>query len=378
MFFNKDSLMLKKAFRAGEIYLNYKNGSKVLQVYPKVHAITDKGSHKQFVFTLPTGFDPKIVKKNEYAFKQVFGDNIHLDGDVKKFVLTVFKNSMPKTLKYDFKRFKEHLTGEIPILVGVNHSGQIITYDMAQYPHLLIAGETGSGKSTQLRSILTTLILNNNPDELRLILGDLKRSEFHVFRRVIHVDSISTNVHDLLSALISIESELQQRGDLLDHYEKAHIKDLPVKLPNIIVCIDEVALLKAEKEIMFILEDISAIGRALGVYLILSMQRPDRDVLNGKLKNNLTVRMAFKHSDKINSEITLGRGTGYNAGDISIETPGRMYFKRENIEEIQTPYLDLEKAKKLLEPFKSKTNKAAKNRRSTNDLSNIFGMLGDE
>lgn len=72
------------------------------------------------------------------------------------------------------------------------------------------------------------------------------------------------------------------------------------------------------------IEEISTIGRALGVYLILSMQRPDADVLDGKLKNNLTVRMAFRHADEINSRITIGSG---EAAEIKQSEKGRMVLK---------------------------------------------------
>jgi S-DNA-T family DNA segregation ATPase FtsK/SpoIIIE len=328
---------------------------------------------------LPTGFDPKIVKKNEYAFKQVFGENIRIDGGVKKFVLTVYNKSMPKSFTYNFEQIKPYLSKlEIPIVCGLDRNGEMVVYDMAERPHLLIAGSTGSGKSSQLRSILTTLILTNSPKKIRLVLGDMKKSEFFLFRRVEHVDSISSNPNELRNALLSVEQELKIRGDVLDREEKAHIHDVKGDYPNIIVCIDEVALLQQEKEIMSIVEEISAIGRALGTYVILSQQRSDSQVLNGRLKNNLSaVRMAFRHADRINSSITLGDGTGFDASDISIDTPGRMYLRMDDIIEIQAPYLDLEKAKKLLESFKSKPNKAA-NKQATNDLSNIFGMLGDE
>lgn len=97
------------------------------------------------------------------------------------------------------------------------------------------------------------------------------------------------------------------------------------------------------------IEEISTIGRALGVYLILSMQRPDADVLDGELKNNLTVRMAFHHADEINSRITIGSG---EAAEIKQSEKGRMVLKLDGCQFVQGPHLELEEARELLEPYK--------------------------
>jgi len=95
-----------------------------------------------------------------------------------------------------------------------------------------------------------------------------------------------------------------------------------------------VVLLKKETDVMDILEEISSIGRSLGVFLILSMQRPDSKLLDGKLKVNLTVRMGFKTADKTNSRII---GT---PGSEKLNTPGRMVLKiNSDLQEVQSPEL---------------------------------------
>src|SRR5690606_15887046 len=112
---------------------------------------------------------------------------------------------------------------------------------------------------------------------------------------------------------------------------------------------DEVALLKKEKDIMELIEAISAIGRALGVLLILSMQRPDADVLDGKIKNNLTVRMALRHADGINSRITLG---SEEAATIAQSQKGRFYMALDCLKQVQAPLLSVPDAKELLAAHK--------------------------
>ncbi|WP_157911730.1 FtsK/SpoIIIE domain-containing protein [Alteribacter populi] len=344
---------LKKAFTVAEIYREY-NGfdGKKGRIYPKIHSVRETGDSREYVFTLPTGLDPRDLTKKDYVFRQVFGDKLEFDGEIKRFTLTVYYRSLPSSAPYLRVDLPSKLSDmRLPILCGVDRYGETVSYDMAEYPHLLIAGETGSGKSTQVRSIITTLIRNVGADKLTLYMADLKRSEFHIFKRVKHVPEVMTKTAKLKSRVSKLRKEMERRGDLLDEHEVTHVDELPAdKRPKyIVLCIDEVAMLQKENVIMEGIEEISAIGRALGVFLLLSMQRPDRNVLDGKLKNNLTVRMAFRHSDGINSRITIGT---QDAKDISIEERGRMYLKLEDLTLIQAPYLTDKEARKLLDPYR--------------------------
>lgn len=370
---------LQKAFKLGDIGINYSYGNTSGKIYPKIQRVTFTDDTLKYVFTLPVGMDPKLIIKHEYCFRQVFGQNIEIKGDVKTFALTVFTASLPSEITYEYEQYQEQLTAfKLPILCGVDRFGTNVLYDMVQYPHLLIAGETGSGKSTQLRSILSTLIQNVPPDRLQLFLCDMKRSEFHVFRRVESVQCVLTTPSEMAPMLLHLQDECRKRGDLLDHYEVAHIDEVDDKLPYIVLCIDEVALLKKEKDLMEIVEEISAIGRALGVFLILSMQRPDSQILDGKLKNCLTVRMGFKCADLINSRII---GT---PGSEKLKSNGKMLLKldgMDSIKEIQAPYLSIERCKKILEGYKSRiTKKPLKSKYEPSDdiIEGIFEVLDDE
>jgi S-DNA-T family DNA segregation ATPase FtsK/SpoIIIE len=300
-------------------------------------------------FSLPTGLDPKEIKKKEYCFHQVFGQNIEIKGEVKEFKLTVYADTLPSELTYDFEAYSPSFKGmALPIVAGMDLNGKLIVFDMVENPHLLIAGETGSGKSTQIRSVLATLIQALPPDRLELFLCDLKRSEFHLFRQIEHVRGLFVSPSEMFPMLQYLQKEMRFRGDKLDLHEVTHIDELASPPPYIILCIDEVALLQKETRLMDLVEEISAIGRALGVFLILSMQRPDRKVLDGKLKNNLTVRMGFKCADLINSRII---GT---PGSEKLKKDGRMLLKSKDydLKEIQAPFLEPEEAKKILEPYK--------------------------
>ncbi|MEH7442777.1 cell division protein FtsK, partial [Bacillus sp. JJ1122] len=164
-----------------------------------------------------------------------------------------------------------------------------------------------------------------------------------------HVQGLFNSVREMLPMLEYLQKEMKERGDLLDHHEVAHIDDIPNPPPYIILCIDEFALLKKEKKIWDLIEQISSIGRALGVFLILSVLRPDRNIMDGALKNNLTVRMGFRCADLINARII---GT---PGSEKLTKEGRMLLKiskEKDLKEIQAPYLTLEACKNILEGYK--------------------------
>lgn len=340
---------MRKLFQAGDVCFKRKvRQGKEIRAYPQVSRVTVYHDCVQVVFILPNGLDPQEVRKREWLFEQTFGDNIELSGSSKTFTLNIYGQDVQR-FNYDQDAIEKAVEGlRLPIYVGRSRTGEDV-YDMTKYPHLLVAGETGSGKSVALRSIITTLI-RTAADRMELYCADLKRSEFHLFKSVAR--QVVVEAPQLHQIVLKIRKEMRRRGDLLDRAGLANIDDLPAgERPSyIVLAIDEVALLKKEKDIMEGIEEISAIGRALGVYLILSMQRPDADVLDGKLKNNLTVRMAFRHSDEINSRITLGSG---EAADIQQSQKGRMILKLDGLKSVQGPYLDIPKAKTLLEPYKS-------------------------
>jgi S-DNA-T family DNA segregation ATPase FtsK/SpoIIIE len=340
------------------------------EIMPRVQNVQHKIGETIVTFTLPNGMDPKNIKKCEYVFRQMFGDNTVVVGDLKAFSVHVFHNKMPVSVKYKPTEIKVASNGlALPIIVGVGATGALTIYDMRKYPHLLIAGETGFGKSTELRAILTTLMLYR--PTVRFILADLKRSEFHVFRRCAPVDDLCTTADHLALALDNVRKELDRRGKLLD--ERGLTNTAETDLPDIVVAIDEVALLKKEKKIMETIEDISAIGRALGVYLILSMQRPDAQVLDGKLKNNLTVRLSYKQADKINSKIVLGEN-----GAEKLTHPGRGLLKITNTQVMQSPYLEAAQAKALLDPLRTRAENKTSEPVPEQESGQLFDVLEDD
>ncbi|WP_230200103.1 FtsK/SpoIIIE domain-containing protein [Bacillus niameyensis] len=320
----------------------------IRKVFPKIHSLKISNEILEYVFTLPNGLNPKLLKENYFVFLQHFGKSIELEGEFKKYVLTVYQQAMTSELTYNFEEFKESLKEHrLGIIAGLDRYGKYVSFDLLKQPHILIAGETGSGKSTQLRSILTTLIKTKKPSELELYLADCKKSEFHIFRKVEHVQCVLSSPREIKRMLGHIKQELDERSDLTEVFEVDHIDNVPVehKRPYIVVCIDEFVMLRKDEGIMDILTEIVAIGRTLGVFAILSMQRPNAQVLDTTIRANLTVSMGFKLRDKVEARIVN------TPNAEKIETSGRFIMNSDKLYELQAPYLKQDEAKRLLNLF---------------------------
>lgn len=354
---HKQSLknQLIEVFGKAGLYVDHQTRGGKVPIYPKIHSISSKQENVRYVFTIPNGLDPKTIEKKWFCFQQILGRNVAIEGDIKKFVLNVFHSDAGlQTYKYSYKKWQPLLKKyRLPVVVGRDQFGHMIVYDMvdSNTPHLLIAGETGSGKSSMVRVVLSTLIQYMSPDKLHLYLGDLKNSEFHFLRRVKHVKEVCMEEIEMKIMLQKVWKEIRERRKLMEEYEVDHIDEYNKINPNnqkpyILLAIDEVAMLQDEKECMTNIEKISAVGRALGVFLMLSMQRPDAKVLDGKLKLNMTVRMGFKCDSTINSNIM---GT---PGSEHLEQSGKMILKLNGLKKVQAPYLELSKAKQIVEPYR--------------------------
>ncbi|OLO40334.1 hypothetical protein BTR23_07550 [Alkalihalophilus pseudofirmus] len=348
---------LIQAFRSGGIHLTYKSGKNEHFIFPTIHHIGIDDNQLVYVFSIPLGLDPKDVNKKVWLFKQQFGKNVELDQENKRFTLTIYSKSIPKEFKYNYEKIKPYIEEmKLPIVGGIDLNGNIIVWDMADgKPHLLCAGENGSGKSAGVRQILTTLVQYKKPEELHLYLCDPKFTEFHLFEDIEHVQGkIAFEMKDIYSTIQTVKKELDKRKKLiggkhkLTGIEKYNEKFKDSQLPYILLCIDEFAQLKKEKDAIELIETISAQGRAFGIFLLLATQRPDREVMNGLIKQNITVRMGYRHADIVNSRITNTIG----AENISIEDKGRFILKMDVSKEIQAPFLSEEKAEKILKRYK--------------------------
>ncbi|MCM3454383.1 FtsK/SpoIIIE domain-containing protein [Heyndrickxia oleronia] len=341
---------LIRAFKEGGIYKSIGNDER--KIYPKIHQIPDD-KYDYYVFTLPNGVDPKILKKKFYVFQQFFGKNIILDGEFKQFKLSVKNTTLIDKVNYDYQQIHQIIQREkiiIPIVCGMSEKGDLKIYDATNSPNLLIYGEPGSGKSSILHAILTTLIQCYKPNQIEFYLADFKMSELNLYEGVEHVKSVSYLDKEFGQALSHLRKELTIRGKLLKYYRVRHINKLQNdhKPPYIILCVDEFVMIRDEN-IMAELLQIASLGRAYGIYLILSVQRPSHKIISTDVRGLLSVRMGFRTVDRRNAMI------GETPGSETIPKKGyegTFFLKMDELEQLRSPYLDEDQTENLISKFK--------------------------
>ncbi|MEA5057793.1 MAG: FtsK/SpoIIIE domain-containing protein [Anaerotignum propionicum] len=296
-----------------------------------------------YTFTLPCGLSVQDFDKKKKTIEQYLGREIEIKYTYKEIQIEVFEQRSVTIQEYQPTIIK----GNVPIMFGYDRKGNLITADLSDgEPHLLIAGETGSGKSTALRCIITNLILNS---DTTLHLIDLKRgAEFNVFAKSSKVKSFSRTKEEAEDVLGEINNEIDRRYDLFFDGDVADIKEYNRKFPRSkldyqIIIIDEFADLQNEKASINILETIAAKARACGIHGIFSTQRPDAKVLNGRIKANVSSVLGLKTMNDTNSRIIIDHN-----GLEALRGKGHGLFKRGSETELQCPYLSVADCRELI------------------------------
>jgi S-DNA-T family DNA segregation ATPase FtsK/SpoIIIE len=240
---------------------------------------------------------------------------------------------------------------KLPLFLGKDTQGHPLVYDLAEMPHLLIAGRTGTGKSVCLNAVIISLLLTKRPDECRLIMIDPKRVEFSDYTRIPHlmcpVVKEDTKAEAILSwAVDKMEEryELLSRArvrniagyNLLDYTEilrRVQPSDddekqrIPEKMPYIVIVIDEIGdlMMTMKKEVEGHIIRLAQKSRAAGIHLILATQKPTVDVITGLIKSNLPARICFQVSSRTDSRVVLdemGADKLLGKGDMLFLQPG--------------------------------------------------------
>lgn len=252
-------------------------------------------------------------------------------------------------------------------VVGRTRAHQIIA-SLREVPHLMIAGQTGGGKSTFLRAFITTLYLNNKNIQFTLI--DLKGGlEFQTFENLKRT-TVIPSVEFAVSSLTETKGLLEERMALLKKYNckdldaLSKIEDAP-KLNRHIFVIDEAAEMflagshAKSSEIQTarnLLSQIARQGRSVGVHLVIATQRPDSRALDPQVKANLTGVLCFQMQNDTSSILVLGNGRATELPPIA----GRAIWKSgASMLEVQVPFLSIEDAETLLKPHRTSTSNAA-------------------
>lgn len=217
----------------------------------------------------------------------------------------------------------------LPVGLGKDLSGRAVFFNLAEMPHLLVAGTTGSGKSVMLNSILISLLLTTDPRQVKLVLVDPKRVELSQFGRIPHlITPVVTDVKRAANALSWAVAEMERRYEVL---EKHGVRSLEgyndrseQQMPYVVVVIDELAdlMMAAAAKVEDAVIRLAQKARAVGIHLVVATQRPSVDVITGMIKANIPSRIAFAVSSQVDSRVILD-GPGAEA----LLGKGDMLFK---------------------------------------------------
>jgi S-DNA-T family DNA segregation ATPase FtsK/SpoIIIE len=245
----------------------------------------------------------------------------------------------------------------IPLFLGRDVKGSPLAFDLADMPHLLIAGRTGTGKSVCLNAMILSILMTRTPDEVKLILIDPKIVELTQFKRIPHLmNPVVTDMKKAEALLAWACDKMDERYGYLaragvrniasynklgldELYQRFHPEDdeewerLPKFMPSIVIIIDEMGDLVAQvgKEVETQIVRLAQKARAAGIHLILATQKPTVDVITGLIKSNLPARIAFQVTNRNDSRVVLdemGAEKLLGNGDMLFLVPGTSHLVR--------------------------------------------------
>lgn len=201
---------------------------------------------------------------------------------------------------------------KLPVGIGKGGSGETVVIDLAKMPHLLVAGSTGSGKSVFVNTVMSCLLIQKDPSELRLLLIDPKRVELTPYNGIPHLlTPVVVETDQVVNLLRGLIREMMDRYRKMEEIGVRNIdsynKKSPDQMPYLVVAVDELAdlMMTASVDVEQALCRLAQLGRATGIHLIVATQRPSVDVLTGLIKANFPSRVSFALTSQVDSRTIL-------------------------------------------------------------------------
>jgi len=229
----------------------------------------------------------------------------------------------------------QKIDSPLRLALGQNVSGHAVAANLSSMPHLLIAGTTGSGKSVCVNAIISCLLLQNTPDDLRFVMVDPKRVELAPYNHVPHLLApVVVDLERVVGALQWVSREMNERYNKfsqagarnLEEYNRRMESSGQRRLPYLVLVIDELAdlMMLAPDETEKVITRLAQLARATGIHLIIATQRPSVDVVTGLIKANFPARIAFAVASSVDSRVVLdqpGAERLLGRGDMLFQAP---------------------------------------------------------
>jgi S-DNA-T family DNA segregation ATPase FtsK/SpoIIIE len=273
----------------------------------------------------------------------------------------------------DFNRMAA--AGGLPIALGRDVTGNPVIADLTRMPHVLIAGATGSGKSVCINTIISSLLMQKSPEEVRLILVDPKRVELTGYGSAPHLafSHVVTEPDEVVSVLGVVVAEMDRRYRKLEEHRARNLvayNSLPTtekRLPYWVVVLDELAdmMMAAAAEVEGQIVRLAQLARAVGIHLVIATQRPSVDVVTGLIKANFPTRIAFATTSQTDARVIMDR-----AGAEKLMGRGDMlYMSSDSIKprRVQGAYVSDAEIERLLESWTA-PNQAETERTSLDEV----------
>ncbi|GAA0706109.1 hypothetical protein GCM10008904_14410 [Paraclostridium ghonii] len=256
--------------------------------------------------------------------------------------------------KYKFELIEPKKKDKLKVYLGYGRLG-LIDFDINK--HIGLFGESGSGKSTTLKTILTQLVSNYRPNQLHLYLSDNKGgTELNIYSNLEHTKAFVKDLNGLKTVFKKLNQEAEKRYKLLFDAELEDITSYNKrfkrnKLPNVLFVIEEFAGVYKDKIIQSMLQLALSQWRSIGIYILLTTQRPSSKIVNGDLKCNLGIIIGLKTLDSNNSNVVIDK---YNLLN-NLRGNGHGYIRHEGkLEEFQSFYIDHTHVKKIIKGLEIK------------------------
>lgn len=305
---------------------------------PKFVKLTKKPWGYIFNYRMLPGMNFDDFKKKENMFGVAFNGEAYLYAEGHNLTIEIYRIPLPAKWYFDLVDTNHF----IPLPIGMTRKG-LETIDLAKCPHGIIGGESGSGKSVFIRQFITNLAMLKTPQQLEMTLIDLKHGvELGMFKDLPHVRGFARDVAEVDHVLNEVNYLINERGRLFESEGMANIEEYNKRhnMPYRVVIVDELA----EIEDTATIQRISRLGRAYGVHMLLTTQRPDAKVLEGQIKANSPLSICFKVKNGVNSRIVLDHEGGKNIPPI----PGRCIVQHQGERQAQCMYLDEPTARKVI------------------------------